>query len=147
MPVDSRTTRCSSSPSSLQPGMSAAIRILLVEDNDVYRASLELLLDMQDGLEVVGGVSDGAAAAAACANLDADVVLMDLRLPRLDGPAATEAVLAACPEAAVLGLTAEATDEEAEAMTAAGAAGMARKGGPVDELVGMIRRLAGERAA
>ena len=125
--------------------MGAAIRILLVEDNDVYRASLELLLGMQEGLEVVGGVSDGAAAAAACVALQADVVLMDLRLPGLDGPAATETVRTACPDAAVLGLTAEATDDEAEAMTAAGAVGIVRKGGPVDELVGSIRRVAGPR--
>ena len=122
--------------------MAAVIRILLVEDNDVYRASLELLLGMQDGLEVVGGVSDGAAAATACATLQADVVLMDLRLPGLDGPAATEAVRAACPDAAVLGLTAEATDDEADAMTVAGAVEIVRKGGPVDELVGSIRRAA-----
>ena len=122
--------------------MGAPIRILLVEDNDVYRASLELLLGLQVGLQVVGGVSDGAAAAAACASLHADVVLMDLRLPGLDGPAATEAVRATCPAAAVLCLTAEATDEEAAAMTAAGAVGVARKGGPVDELVGTIRRVA-----
>ena len=122
--------------------MGAAIRILLVEDNDVYRASLELLLGMQEGLEVVGGVSDGAAAATACATLQADVVLMDFRLPGLDGPAATEAVRAACPGAAVVGLTAEATDEEADAMTAAGAVEIVRKGGPVDELVGSIRRAA-----
>jgi DNA-binding NarL/FixJ family response regulator len=122
--------------------VSAAIRILLVEDNDVYRASLELLLGMQEGLDVVGAVSDGAAAAAACAALGADVVLMDLRLPGLDGLAATEAVRAACPDAAVLGLTAEATDDEAAAMTAAGAVGIARKGGSVDELVGAIRNAA-----
>ena len=126
--------------------MGAAIRILLVEDNDVYRASLELLLGMQDGLEVVGGVSDGGAAATACVTFRADVVLMDLRLPGLDGPAATETVRAACPDAAVLGLTAEATDDEAEAMTAAGAVGIVRKGGPVDELVGSIRRVAGSRS-
>jgi two-component system response regulator DesR len=125
--------------------MGAPIRILLVEDNDVYRASLELLLGMQDGLEVVGGVSDGGAAAAACARLQADVVLMDLRLPGLDGPAATEAVRAACPDTAILCLTAEATDAEAGAMTAAGAVGLVGKGGPVDELVGTIRRVAGRR--
>ncbi len=126
--------------------MGSAIRILLVEDNDVYRGSLELLLGMQDGLEVVGGVSDGAAAATACAALQADVVLMDLRLPGLDGPAATEAVRAACPAAAVLGLTAEATDDEADAMTAAGAVEIVRKGGPVDELVDSIRRVASSRS-
>jgi DNA-binding NarL/FixJ family response regulator len=127
--------------------MGAPIRILLVEDNDVYRASLELLLGMQDGLEVVGGVSDGAAAAAACAMFEADVVLMDLRLPGLDGPAATEAVHAMCPGAAILCLTAEATDEEAGAMTAAGAVGLVRKGVPVDELVGSIRLVVGGAGA
>ena len=125
--------------------MGVAIRILLVEDNDVYRASLELLLGMQEGLEVVGGVSDGAAAATACATLQADVVLMDFRLPGLDGPAATEAVRAACPNVAVLGLTAEATDEEADAMTAAGAVEIVRKGDPVDELVRAIRRVTDSR--
>lgn len=127
--------------------MSAAIRVLLVEDNDVYRASLELLLGMQDGVDVVGSVADGAEAAAACAALGADVVLMDLRLPGLDGPAATEAVCAACPGVAVLCLTAEATDDEAAAMAAAGAIGLVRKGGPVDELVGSIRSAAAGAAA
>ncbi len=122
------------------------IRILLVEDNDVYRASLELLLGMQDGLEVVGGVSDGAAAAEAGASLRADVVLMDLRWPGLDGPAATEAVRAACPAAVVLGLTADATEDDAASMTEAGAVGVARKEGSVDELVGTIRRVAGRAA-
>ncbi len=126
--------------------MTAGIRILLVEDNEVYRASLELLVGMQDGLEVVGSISDGAAAAETCGSVHADVVLMDLRLPGLDGPAATAAVLAACPDVAVLCLTAEATDEEEAAMTAAGAVGIVRKGGPVDELVETIRRVASARA-
>jgi DNA-binding NarL/FixJ family response regulator len=120
-----------------------ATRILLVEDNDVYRASLELLLGMQDGLAVVGGVSDGAAAAAACAELGADVVLMDLRLPGLDGAAATAEVLSACPGVAVLGLTAEATDEDDAAIREAGAVGLVRKGEPVEELVAAIRAAVG----
>jgi DNA-binding NarL/FixJ family response regulator len=119
--------------------MSNGIRILLVEDNDVYRASLELLLAMQDGLEVVGAVSDGGAAAGACAAADADVVLMDLRLPGLNGPAATEAVTVSCPRAAVLCLTAEASDPEIEAMLAAGAVGVVRKGEPVEQLVAAVR--------
>ena len=117
----------------------APIRILLVEDNDVYRASLELLLGFQDGLEVVGGVSDGAAAADACRERRADVVLMDLRLPGLDGPAATQAVRMACPDAAVLGLTAEATDADAAAILDAGAVGLLRKGEPIEQLAAAIR--------
>jgi DNA-binding NarL/FixJ family response regulator len=118
----------------------APIRILLVEDNDVYRASLELLLGLQEGLEVVDGVSDGANAAAACRATGADVVLMDYRLPGIDGASATRAVLDACPTAAVVCLTAEATDEEDQAVREAGAAALIRKGGPIDELVAAIRQ-------
>lgn len=115
------------------------IRILLVEDNDVYRASLELLLGLEPGLEIVGGVSHGAAAAEMCVQTDADVVLMDFRLPGIDGAAATAAVLATCPGAAVVCLTAEATEIEDEAVREAGAAALVRKGGPLDELVAAIR--------
>jgi DNA-binding NarL/FixJ family response regulator len=121
------------------------IRILLVEDNDVYRASLELLLGLEEGLEVVGDVSDGAIAATACADAGAHVVLMDFRLPGMDGAAATAAVLRACPEAAVVCLTAEATEVEDEAVRAAGASALVRKGGPMGELVGAIRAAAGTR--
>ena len=117
----------------------APIRILLVEDNDVYRASLELLLGLQEGLEVVEGVADGAVAAAAARATGADVVLMDFRLPGIDGAAATRAVLETCPDAAVVCLTAEATEEEDEAVREAGAAALIRKGGPIDELVAAIR--------
>ena len=72
-----------------------SVRVLLVEDNDVYRESLELLLAMQPGLEVVGSVGAGDAAAAAATEFDPDVVLMDFRLPGLDGAQATRAVIAA----------------------------------------------------
>lgn len=118
------------------------IRILLVEDNDVYRSSLELLLGLQDGLTVVGGVSDGAAAASACAELQADVVLMDFRLPGLDGAAATEAVRRSCLRTTVVCLTAEATEADDEAVRAAGAVGLVRKGEPIEELVALIREAA-----
>jgi DNA-binding NarL/FixJ family response regulator len=122
------------------------IRILLVEDNDVYRASLELLLGLEAGIEVVGGVRDGVAAAAGCAETRADVVLMDFRLPGIDGAAATAAVLEECPGTAVICLTAEATDAEDEAVRAAGAAALVRKGGPISELIGAIYEAAGRPA-
>jgi len=115
------------------------IRILLVEDNDVYRSSLELLLGLQAGVEVVGGVADGAEAADACAATSADVVLMDFRLPGVDGAAATRAVLDRCPGVAVVCLTAEATEAEDEAVRAAGAAALVRKGGAIEELVEAVR--------
>jgi DNA-binding NarL/FixJ family response regulator len=113
-------------------------RVLLVEDNEVYRSTLELLLDGRDGIEIVGSVEDGRDAAAAAASLLPDVVLMDFRLPGIDGAEATAAVLAAAPRAAILCLTAEATVDDREAVLAAGAVGMIEKGRPTDELVRAI---------
>jgi DNA-binding NarL/FixJ family response regulator len=118
-----------------------ATRLLLVEDNDVYRASLELLLSLQPDLEVVGAVGSGDAAAGAAASLEADVVLMDYRLPGLDGAEATRAVIASSG-AAVVCLTAEATPEEREAVVRAGAVGLVEKGGPIHALAAAIRAAA-----
>ena len=124
-------------------------RVLLVEDNDVYRSTLELLLDGRDGLEVVGAVGSGDEAAAAAAELDPDVVLMDFRLPGLDGAAATLAVRSASPRSAVICLTAEASDDDRRAVLAAGAVGLVEKSSPVDELVRAIHSASqhGERAS
>ena len=112
-----------------------AIRVLLVEDNEVYRSTLELLLDGRPGLEIVGSVEDGSEAAAAAAALDPDVVLMDFRLPGLNGAEATAAVRASAPRTAILCLTAEATEEDRAAVLAAGAVGLIEKGRPIDDLV------------
>ena len=115
------------------------IRVLLVEDNEVYRSTLELLLEGRDRLEIVGSVADGRDAAAAAARLDPGVVLMDFRLPGLDGAEATAAVRAAAPNAAVLCLTAEATDADRRAVLAAGAVGLIEKGRPIEDLVQAIQ--------
>ena len=122
-----------------------AIRVLLVEDNDVYRSSLELLLGLQAGLEVVGAIASGAEAADAARRLAPDVVVMDYRLPGLDGAAATRAVIEA-PGAAVLCLTAEATADERDEILRAGAVGLVEKGGTVDELAEAIRGAVGSGA-
>jgi DNA-binding NarL/FixJ family response regulator len=121
----------------------APIRVLLVEDNDVYRSSLELLLGLQEALDIVGGISEGGDAARMAHETQADVVLMDFRLPGIDGAEATRAVLEAWPGCAVVCLTAEATEEEDEAVRGAGATALVRKGGPIDELVATIRAAAG----
>lgn len=123
------------------------IRILVVEDNEIYRSSLELLLGLQEGLEVVASVGDGVAAIDACTESEADVVLMDFRLPGLDGAQATAALRYSCPHAAVLCLTAEATPAEREAVLAAGAAGLVEKGQPIEELVAAIRSAAEREGA
>lgn len=123
-------------------------RVLLVEDNDVYRSTLELLVHGRDGLEVVGAVASGDEAAAAAAELDPDVVLMDFRLPGLDGAEATAAVRSAAPRSAVVCLTAEASDDDRRAVLAAGAVALVEKSSPIDELVRTIQSASqsGERA-
>lgn len=118
------------------------VRVLLVEDNEVYRSTLELLLDGREGIEVVGAVADGRDAAAAAQRLGADVALMDFRLPGLDGAAATAAVIAAAPATVVVCLTAEATAAERATVLAAGAVGLVEKGSSIDELVNAIRSAA-----
>ena len=115
-----------------------AIRVLLVEDNDVYRESLELLLGMQDGLEVVGAVGSGERASELASEFRADVVVVDFRLPGLDGAAATRAVTGATG-AAVVCLTAEASPDERREVLDAGAVVLVEKGGPIEGLADAIR--------
>ena len=114
------------------------VRVLLVEDNAVYRSSLELLLGLQAGIEVVGAVGTGDEAAVEAMRLAADVVLMDYRLPGIDGADATRAVVATSG-AAVICLTAEATPEERDDVLRAGAVGLVEKGGPIEGLAEAIR--------
>ena len=89
--------------------------MLLVEDNDVYRESLEFLLGRRDDIDVVGGISAGSAAASACEELRADVVVIDYRLPDIDGAEAAESVRKRCPGAAVVFLSASAGQDERDA--------------------------------
>ncbi len=127
--------------------MGRLVRILLVEDNDVFRSALELLLGLQEGLEVVGAVDDGRRAAPACRELQPDVVVMDYRLPGMDGVEATLAVRAECPTAAVVCLTASAGLAEQAALLDAGAVAFLRKDQALDEIVDAIRQAADDREA
>ena len=88
--------------------MGRPIRILLVEDNQVFREALELLLGMRADVEVVASVGDGSEAVAACDEYAPQVVLLDYRLPMMDGVQTTVAVKEAHPEIAVVCLTASA---------------------------------------
>lgn len=123
--------------------MSRPIRILLVEDNDVFREALELLLGMRSEVEVVASVRDGAEAVAAVGEHRPDVVVMDYRLPGLDGVQATVAVRAAFPEIAVVGLTASASEREMAALYEAGASACLTKDRELGEIVDAIREAAG----
>ena len=127
--------------------MAGPVRILLVEDNAVFREALELLFSLRDDIDVVASVGDGAAAVPACVEHRPDVVLMDYRLPGLDGVQATRAVLAACPDTAVVCLTASAGGREMEALRAAGAAACLTKDQELEEIVGAIKGAAQMRRA
>jgi DNA-binding NarL/FixJ family response regulator len=115
------------------------LRVLLVEDNDVFRQALELLLGLQPGIEVVGAVSEGTAAVEACREHRPRVVVMDFRLPGMDGVEATLAVREAFPEIAVVCLTASATQLELDALADAGAVACLRKDQELDVIVSTIR--------
>jgi len=120
------------------------VRVLLVEDNDVYRSSLELLLGLQPDIEIVGAVGSGSEARNAAVELAPDVVVMDFRLPGLDGAAATREVIEST-EAAVVCLTAEATAEERDDILRAGAVALVEKGAPIDAVAAAVRAAARPR--
>ena len=127
--------------------MARPIRVVLVEDNEVFREALELLLGLRSDVEVVASVGTGPEAVPACRDNHPDVVLMDYRLPGLDGVQATRAVLEACPGTAVVGLTASANVREMEALRDAGAVACLTKDQELDDIVAAIHRAVGERAA
>ena len=116
-----------------------ALRVMLVEDNEVYRSSLELLLGMQPGIEVVATAADGDEALVRLAEATPDVVLLDYRIPGTDGTELTLRLRELAPELAVVCLTAEASPEERAAVLAAGAAAFAEKGDPIESIVSVIR--------
>ena len=99
------------------------VRVLLVDDQALFREALATLLDVRDDVEVVGDAADGDEALRRAAELAPDVVLMDLRMPELDGIAATRRLRAQLPEVRVLALTTFDTDEEVFAALRAGAVG------------------------
>jgi DNA-binding NarL/FixJ family response regulator len=125
----------------------APIRVVLVEDNDIFRESLELLLGVVADLDVVAAVADGRSALEIVPRLNPDVVLMDYRLPALDGVETTAAIREACPGTAVVVLSAEAAIGEIEALYVAGAVAFLTKDCELDEIVAAIREAAGRGAA
>lgn len=122
--------------------MAEPIRLLLVEDNQVFREALELLLGLRSDIVVVASVAEGSAAADAVREHQPDVVLMDYRLPGIDGVQATKAVREASPDVAVVCLTASANLREVDALFEAGAVACLSKDQELDEIVEAIRNAA-----
>jgi DNA-binding NarL/FixJ family response regulator len=106
---------------------SRALRVVVADDQTAVREGLVTILGLMDGVEVVGSAADGAAAADLAVRLAPDVVLMDLRMPGVDGVAATQQVRARCPRTAVVMLTTYADDESVLAALSAGATGYLTK--------------------
>ena len=122
------------------------IDVVLVEDNDTFRQALELMLGLTPDVRVVAAVSDGETALSVCPGLAPDVVLVDYRLPGLDGVETTSALRAALPNTAVVVLTAAAEHEEIQALYDAGAVACLTKDRGVEDIVGAIREAAGRGA-
>jgi DNA-binding NarL/FixJ family response regulator len=118
------------------------IRVLVVDDHPIVRAGLAGLLGVEADMEVVGEAGDGEEALAQVAALSPDVVLMDLRMPRLDGVGATARITADFPSSRVLVLTTYGTDADIIPAVEAGASGYLLKDTPRLQLVEAVRSAA-----
>ena len=115
------------------------IDVVLVEDNDVFREALELMLSVTPDVRVVASVPDGRSALEVCQQVEPDVVLMDYRLPELDGVETTAGVRTVCPDASVVVLTAGVDTGELAALYDAGAVACLTKDSDLSEIVSAIR--------
>ncbi|WBB50850.1 response regulator transcription factor [Verrucosispora sp. WMMA2044] len=118
------------------------IRVLLVDDQHLIRAGLRMLCEAQPDIEVVGEADNGRDAIALAARLVPDVVVMDLRMPGVDGISATSRILADRPGARVLVLTTFGDDDHLYPALTAGACGFLLKDAPPTELLDGVRRAA-----
>jgi DNA-binding NarL/FixJ family response regulator len=120
------------------------IGVLVADDDELVRAGLRTILDAQDGIQVVAAVGDGAAAVQAAAEVAPDVVVMDIRMPVMDGLEATRRIVAAgSATPRIVVLTTFDLDEYVFRALRAGASGFLLKGAPTSELVAAVRVVAG----
>ncbi|BFP53434.1 response regulator [Streptomyces fimicarius] len=115
------------------------IRVFLVDDQEMVRAGFVMVVEAQDDMTVVGQAGDGAEALEKLAVTSADIVLMDVRMPRMDGVEATRRLLARADAPKVVVLTTFDVDEHAFAALQAGASGFLVKDAPAEDLLSAIR--------
>jgi DNA-binding NarL/FixJ family response regulator len=120
----------------------APVRVLLVDDDALVRAGLTMMLRNLDGIEVAGAISDGTEVAAAVNTHRPDVVLMDIRMPGMDGLTATESLRARTDPPEVIVLTTFDTDAHVLRAMRAGASGFLLKHTPPEEIARAVRRVA-----
>jgi DNA-binding NarL/FixJ family response regulator len=118
------------------------IGVLIVDDDDLMRAGLQAVLASDEQIEVLGEAADGRAAVEAATRLRPDVVLMDVRMPGLDGIAATRSIATAAPETRVMMLTTFEDDDYIFGGLSAGAAGFLLKRTRPEELIAAIHTIA-----
>jgi DNA-binding NarL/FixJ family response regulator len=118
------------------------ISVLLADDQELVRSGFRLILELEDGIEVVGEAADGREAVRLAKELQPDVVLMDMRMPELDGIEATRRLQRAGIEARVLVLTTFDLDEYVYGAIRAGASGFLLKDAPREQLVTAVRTVA-----
>lgn len=121
---------------------SATVRILVVDDHDLFRTGLAFYLDAEPDFKVVGQASGGRTGVRLALELMPDVVLMDLRMPDIDGTAATREILAQQPGIRVVALTVANEDDDIAAAIGAGACAFLGKDSPVEDVVAAIRAAA-----
>ena len=129
------------------PQLPAPIRVLLVDDQSLLRMGFRLILSAEDDIEVVGEAADGAVGVTQAVALAPDVVLMDVRMPTMNGIEATRALAERVPSCRVIILTTFDLDEYAFAALRAGASGFLLKDAKPTELLGAIRAVAAGDAA
>jgi DNA-binding NarL/FixJ family response regulator len=123
-----------------------SIRVLIADDQSMVRAGFRMLLSGEEDIEVVAEASNGIEAVSQAARFNPTVVLMDIRMPELDGLEATRRILAADSSARVLILTTFDLDEYVYEALRAGASGFVLKDDPAEQLIGAVRTVAAGEA-
>ncbi len=123
------------------PQTPATIRVLVADDDPFVRDALKLILSLEDGFEVVGAAQDGQEAVALARRFAPSAIIMDVRMPGMDGVAATRLIMSEAPQTVIVGLTALDTDSVRQEMFSAGAAEVIMKVDGAEKLAPAIRRL------
>ena len=145
-PEATEATEASRAATEASKAPARPIRLLLADDQPLLRTGFRMVLGAEPDLDIVGEAGDGVDAVELARRLLPDVVLMDIRMPRLDGVAATRAIVAARLPVRVLILTTFDLDEYVVGALRAGASGFLAKDVPADDLVAAIRTVAAGEA-
>jgi DNA-binding NarL/FixJ family response regulator len=122
------------------------IRVLIADDQSMVRAGFRMLLSGEEDIDVVAEARDGLEAVGKAARFEPTVVLMDIRMPELDGLEATRRIIAADPSARILILTTFGLDESVYEALRAGASGFVLKDDPPEQLIAAVRTVAAGEA-